>query len=50
MITYGCLGILFLFVIIKITAYFKRKKNAPTPEQLHQTLLEVVNSEREQHG
>jgi hypothetical protein len=50
MITYGCLGILFLFVIIKITAYFKRKKSAPTPEQLHQTLLEVANSQREQHG
>ncbi|ACX67902.1 hypothetical protein V4V36_19085 [Paenibacillus lautus] len=50
MITYGCLGILFLFVIIKITAYSKRKKNAPTPEQLQQTLLEAANSKREQHG
>ncbi|GAB6927356.1 hypothetical protein JCM10914A_13390 [Paenibacillus sp. JCM 10914] len=50
MITYGCLGILFLFVIIKITAYHKRKKNAKAPEQLHQTLMDVANPKRERHG
>jgi len=43
MIAYGCLGILFLFIMIKIAVYFHRQKKAPTPEDIDETLLEIAN-------
>lgn len=47
MIAYGCLGILFLFIIIKIAVYFNRQKHAPTHEDLDETLLAIANRRRD---
>ncbi len=43
MIAYGCLGILFLFIVINIALYFHRQKNAPTSDDLDDTLLTISN-------
>lgn len=48
MIAYGCLGILFLFIVIKIAIYFNRQKKAPTSEDLDETLLTISNPRGDQ--
>lgn len=50
MIAYGCLGILFLFIVIKSFTYYNRQKTAPTPEDLDETLLTIANSQGDNHG
>ncbi|MEK5639460.1 MULTISPECIES: hypothetical protein [Paenibacillus] len=49
MIAYGCLAVLFLFVLIKSVNYFRRQKNAPLPEELDETLLTIANP-GDRHG
>lgn len=47
MVTYVCLGILFLFVLLRGVHYYNQRKKAPTPEQLDQLALAIFkNSDR----
>lgn len=49
MIAYGCLAVLFLFVLIKSVNYFRGQKTAPLPEELDETLLTIANP-GDRHG
>lgn len=49
MITYGCLGILFLFVAIQCGLYVYRGRHAVTPEQIDRQLLDILNDGRDRN-
>lgn len=45
MVTYGCLALLFLFVIIKSYIYYFRRNQIVAPAELDRKLLKLINSE-----
>ncbi|GAA0374289.1 hypothetical protein GCM10008933_01800 [Paenibacillus motobuensis] len=45
MVTYGCLILLFLFVIIKSIIYYSRRKQIIPPTDLDKKLLKLINHE-----
>lgn len=45
MVTYGCLTLLFLFVIIKSFIYYSRRNQIVAPPELDKRLLQLINSE-----
>lgn len=44
MVTYVCLGILFLYVVIKAIVYRSRQRKAPSPEQLNKLVISILRS------
>lgn len=44
MVTYVCLGLLFLFVVINVIRYRSKQKQAPSPEQLSKLVLSILKS------
>jgi len=44
MVTYVCLGLLFLFVIVKAMNYRASRRRAPSPEQLSKLVLSILKS------
>ncbi|GGD59325.1 hypothetical protein [Paenibacillus nasutitermitis] len=44
MVTYVCLGILFLYVIFKAIIYRSRLKRTPSPEQLNKLVISILRS------
>lgn len=44
MVTYVCLGLLFLFVVIKSANYYSRRKRSPSPEQLDILVRSILKS------
>ncbi|MBJ6360956.1 hypothetical protein ACFOQM_06530 [Paenibacillus sp. GCM10012307] len=48
MLTYVCLGLLFLFVASRAAAYYFRSRRALSPEKLDQYILTILQTrERE---
>ncbi|MGG4221002.1 hypothetical protein ABEW32_22585 [Paenibacillus jamilae] len=47
MISYGCLAIMFLFVVIKSLTYYIHKKRAPSITQIDTELLALLNRRSE---
>jgi hypothetical protein len=47
MISYGCLAVLFLFVMIKLLNYYFHRKKAPSLEQIDTELLTALNRRSE---
>ncbi|MGE6578142.1 hypothetical protein NSQ20_29400 [Paenibacillus sp. FSL K6-1122] len=47
MVTYGCLAILFLFVIIKVTALQLHRRKPISREDTDRTLYTILNGERD---
>jgi hypothetical protein len=44
MVTYVCLGLLFLFVTFSIISYRSRRRRAPSPEQVNKLVLSILKS------
>lgn len=44
MVTYVCLGLLFLFVMIYAISCHSRRKRAPSSEQLNKLVLTILRS------
>lgn len=44
MVTYVCLGLLFLFVTICVIGYRSRRRRAPSPEQVNKLVLSILKS------
>jgi hypothetical protein len=44
MVTYVCLGLLFLFVGICIILYHSRRRRAPSSEQLDKLVLAILKN------
>jgi len=42
MVTYVCLGVLFLFVSFRLLVYYFRRKRVPEPEQLDQLVITTL--------
>ncbi|MNW23406.1 hypothetical protein D3C74_01060 [compost metagenome] len=49
MISYGCIAIMFLFVVAKIITYYLHKRRAPSYEQIDKELLTALNSRNERY-
>lgn len=49
MVTYVCLGILFLFIMITTINYRFRVKRAPSPEQVNKLVLAILKSGQREH-
>jgi hypothetical protein len=49
MISYGCLAILFLFVVIKLIIYYIHKRRAPSITQIDTELLALLNRRSERN-
>ncbi|WP_158081759.1 hypothetical protein [Paenibacillus selenitireducens] len=47
MFAYACIGILFLFVIVKCIQYGWHRKKSLDPETIDKALLGMLNSERD---
>ncbi|MBP2000800.1 hypothetical protein J2Z69_001831 [Paenibacillus shirakamiensis] len=47
MITYGCIGILFLFVLVRSLIYRSKRKHRLSLEEIDRELLAIVNEGRE---
>lgn len=47
MVTYGCLAILFLFVIIKVIAFLLHRRKPVSQEDADRTLYTILNGERD---
>ena len=45
MVTYACLILLFLFVVIKSFIYYSRRKQVIAPAELDRKLLKLINNE-----
>ncbi|MBA9083585.1 hypothetical protein FHR92_000028 [Fontibacillus solani] len=45
MVTYGCLTLLFLFVIVKSILYYTRRTHIVAPQELDKRLLKLINDE-----
>lgn len=45
MVTYACLALMFLFVIIKSLIYYSRRKQIIAPVELDRKLLTLINHE-----
>lgn len=45
MVTYGCLALLFLFVIVKSIIYYTRRTHIVAPQELDRRLLNLINNE-----
>lgn len=48
MVAYICIGIMFLYVIVKSAISFNRHKHAPTLDDIDTRLLTIMNREGEQ--
>lgn len=48
MVAYICIGIMFLYVIVKSAVSFNRPKHAPTMDDIDKRLLSIMNREGEQ--
>ena len=48
MFAYACIGILFLFVIVKCIQYGWHRKKSLDPATIDKELLGILNSERDQ--
>ena len=46
MVTYVCIGIVFLFASIRIALYYVRAKRTPEPRELEQTLYTILKQGR----
>ncbi len=44
MVTYVCLGLLFLFVMINAISCHSRRKRAPSQEDLNKLVLSILRS------
>lgn len=44
MVTYVCLALMFLFVLITALSYRSRVKRAPSPEQLNKLVFSILKS------
>lgn len=49
MVSYVCLGILFLFIMITTFNYRYRVKRAPSPEQLNKLVFSILKSGQREH-
>ncbi len=47
MIAYGCLGILFLFVVIRIILYYTHRKRPFPREEIDRQVLALINDRQE---
>lgn len=45
MVTYGCITLLFLFVIVKSILYYTRRHHIVAPQELDTRLLKLINDE-----
>lgn len=45
MVTYACLILMFLFVVIKSFIYYSRRKQIIAPAELDRKLLTLINHE-----
>lgn len=46
MVTYGCLTLLFLFVITKSILYYTRRNHIVASQELDAQLLQLINHEK----
>ena len=46
MVTYVCIGIVFLFTGIRIALYYIRARRTPEPQDLERSLLSVLRQGR----
>ncbi|MFS0725445.1 hypothetical protein [Paenibacillus sp. 1P07SE] len=46
MVTYVCMGIVFLFASIRIALYYGHAKRTPEPRELEQTLFAILKQDR----
>lgn len=49
MISYGCLAIMFLFILIKVITYYVHKRRALTIEQIDLELITLLNHRSERN-
>lgn len=47
MIAYGCIGILFLFVLIRIIIYYTHRKRPFPLEEIDRQVLSIINDRQE---
>ncbi|WP_433945172.1 hypothetical protein [Paenibacillus sp. SN-8-1] len=47
MIAYGCIGILFLFVLIRTILYYYHRKHPFPQEEIDRQVLSIINDRRE---
>ena len=49
MVAYACIGIMFLYAVVRSTVYFLRPKHTPSPEEIDQHLVTILNREGERN-
>ena len=49
MVTYVCLGVLILFVVLNSISYISNRKKSPTLEEIDEKLISIVNGEAKRH-
>lgn len=49
MVTYVCLGILFLFIMVTTIIYRHRVKQAPSPEQVNKLVFSILRKGQREH-